>query len=101
MQTLIHADVFFFVTTIVEAIVGAALLVVLVYIAIILADVRELSRTIRAEGTEIIGDVRAFRQEIIEEASYSMKNNSSTMAAFFALVANVFANRKSQKHNNK
>jgi len=99
MQTLIHADIFFFVTTIIEVIVAAVLIVVLVYIAVILADIRELSRTIKTEGAEIINDVHSYRQEIKEEAKYAMKNNSSTMAAFFALVASVFANRKS--NNNK
>ena len=101
MQTLIHADIFFFVTTIVEVLVAIALIIVLVYIAVILADIRELSRTIKKEGAEIVDDVHAFREEIKEEARYSAKNNPSTAAAFFALVSNVFANRKSNRTNNK
>ena len=98
MQTLVHADIFFFITTIVEVIVAGVLTVVLVYIAIILSDIRELSRTIKKEGAEIMEDVHEFRQEIKEEATYSMKSNSSTIASFFALIASLFAHRKS---NNK
>jgi predicted Holliday junction resolvase-like endonuclease len=99
MQTLIHADIFFFVTTIVIVLVAIVFIIVLIYIAIILADIRELSRTIKKEGAEIVEDVHVFRQEVKEEAKYSMKNNSSTVAAFFNLIANLFARRKS--HNYK
>jgi len=99
MQTLIHADIFFFVTTIAVALIAFVAVIVLVYIVIILKDVRELSRTIKKEGEEIIQDVHVFREEVKEEARYSMKNNPSTAAAFFNLVANLFARRKS--HNYK
>jgi hypothetical protein len=99
MQTLIHADIFFFITTIAVILVTLVSVIVLVYIVIILKDVRELSRTIKKEGEEIIQDVHVFREEIKEEAKYTMKNNPSTVAAFFNLVANLFARRKS--HNYK
>ncbi len=96
MQTLIHADIFFFVTTIIEVLVAIVFLIVLVYIAIILSDIRELSRTIKKEGAEIIDDVHVFREEIKEEARHSNRNNASTAAAFFNLIANLFARRKSK-----
>lgn len=98
MQTLIHADIFFFVTTIAVILVTLVAVIVLIYTVIILKDIRELSRTIKKEGEEIIGDVHVFRQEVKEEAKYSMKNNSSTVAAFFNLIANLFARRKSQNY---
>jgi len=98
MQTLIHADIFFFVTTIAVVLVTLAVVIVLVYIAFILKDIRELSRTIKKEGEEIIEDVRTFRQEVKEEAKHSMNNNPSTVAAFFNLIANLFARRKSQHY---
>lgn len=98
MQSLIHADVFFFVTTIAVVILAIILAVVLVYIAIILADIRELSRTIKKEGAEIIDDVHAFRDEVKEEAKYSGRNSPSTVAAFLSFISSVMASRKS-KHN--
>ena len=67
MQTLIHADIFFFVTTIVVVLVAIVLIVILIYIAIILADIRQLSRTIRKEGAEIAEDVDMLRQEFRHE----------------------------------
>jgi ABC-type multidrug transport system fused ATPase/permease subunit len=98
MQTLIHADIFFFVTTIAVVLVTLVAVIVLIYIIFILKDIRELSRTIKKEGQEIMEDVHVFRQETKEEAKYSMKNNSSTAAAFFNLIANLFARRKSQNY---
>jgi predicted Holliday junction resolvase-like endonuclease len=72
--------------------------IVLVYIVFILKDIRELSRTIKKESAEIVDDIHSFRQEVKEEAKHSMKNNSSTVAAFFNLIANLFARRKSQNY---
>jgi uncharacterized membrane protein len=100
MQTLVHADIFFFVTTIAVILVAIVLVIVLIYIAIILADIRELSRTIKKEGAEIIGDVHAFRDEVKEEAKYSGRNNPSAVAAFLSFISSVMASRKS-KHTNK
>jgi hypothetical protein len=98
MQTLIHADVFFFITTIAVVLVTLVAVIVLIYIGIILKDIRELSRTIKKEGEEIIQDVHVFREEVKEEAKHSMRDNSSTAAAFFNLVANLFARRKSKNY---
>jgi Na+-transporting NADH:ubiquinone oxidoreductase subunit NqrC len=98
MQTLIHADIFFFITTIAVILVTLVAVIVLVYVVIILKDIRRLSRTIKQEGEEIIQDVHVFREEVKEEAKYSMKNTSSTTAAFFNLIANLFARRKSQNY---
>jgi Na+-transporting NADH:ubiquinone oxidoreductase subunit NqrC len=98
MQTLIHADIFFFVTTIAVILVAFVAVIILIYIVIILKDIRELSRTIKKEGEEIIQDVHIFREEVKEEAKYTMKNSSSTTAAFFNLIANLFARRKSQNY---
>jgi hypothetical protein len=98
MQTLIHADIFFFITTIAIVLVTIVAVIVLIYIVFILKDIRELSRTIKQEGEEIIQDVHVFREEVKEEAKYSLKNNASTAAAFFNLIANLFARRKSRNY---
>jgi hypothetical protein len=98
VQTLIHADVFFFITTIAIALVTIVSVIILIYIVIILKDIRELSRTVKKEGAEIIQDVHVFRQEVKEEAKYSMRNNSSTVASFFNLITSLFAHRKSEHY---
>lgn len=94
MQSLIHADIFFFVTTIVVVAVALVLIVILIYIAVILSDIKKLSRIIRDEGAGIADDVRAFREEVKEEARHSMRNSPSTAAAILGIIATLFAHRK-------
>ena len=98
MQTLIHADAFFFITTVAVILVTLVAVVILVYIVFILKDIRDLSRTIKREGTEIIEDVHVFREEVKEEAKYSKKKNASSVAAFFTLIASLFSSRKEKDY---
>lgn len=64
MNTLIHADIFFFISTICFILVTIALIIVLVYVIKILRDVSELTRKVKEESIEIIDDVRALREDI-------------------------------------
>jgi len=98
MQTFIHADIFFFITTIAVILVTLVSVIILVYIVIILKDVRELSRIIKREGTEIAEDVHTFRQEVKEEIKHSLRNNPSSVTAFLNLIASLFARRKSSNY---
>ena len=98
MQTLIHADIFFFITTIAVILVTLVSVIILIYIVIILKDVRELSRIIKREGTEITEDMHAFRQEVKEEMKHSIRNNQSSIAAFLNLIVSLFARRKSSNY---
>ncbi len=67
MNTLIHADIFFFVTTIVVVIVGAAFTVALVYLAKILSDVKEITRQVKEETVLFRGDIADLRADIKRE----------------------------------
>ena len=61
MQTLIHADIFFFIATIATAIIGIGIAVALVFIILILKNLHKLSETVRAEADHIAGDIDALR----------------------------------------
>jgi uncharacterized protein YoxC len=63
METLIHADIFFFVTTIAVVVVAMGLIWALVYIITILRDMRTLAGKLKNEGEEIIDDVHKLREE--------------------------------------
>ena len=61
------ADIFFFITTIWVIILSAILAVILGYIAIILNDVRHISRKIR-EGSEALSeDLQQWRETVKTE----------------------------------
>jgi hypothetical protein len=67
MDTLIHADIFFFVTTIVVVIVGVALTVALIYLAKILSDVKEITKQVKEETILFREDVKGLRGDIKKE----------------------------------
>lgn len=67
MRTLIHADIFFFITSIFVVVLTIVLAVAGVYFILILRDMKYISRKVKIEGEEIIGDVKELREKIREE----------------------------------
>lgn len=69
MRTLIHADIFFFVTAVFVVLLTIFLAIAGTYFVLILRDMKEISRKIRAEGEEIIEDVNELRKKIKEDSA--------------------------------
>ena len=67
MNTLIHADIFFFVTTVVVIIVGIALTIALIYLAIVLSDIKEITKQVKEEAILFREDVGQLRGDIKKE----------------------------------
>jgi biopolymer transport protein ExbB/TolQ len=67
MDQLIHADIFFFITSIAVVLITAILLVVLVYLVRILRDVSQVTRKVKAESELISQDIAELRQNIKRE----------------------------------
>lgn len=67
MRTLIHADIFFFLTSIFVVVLTVILSVGGVYFILILRDMKDISRKVKNEGGEIIDDVKKVREKIEEE----------------------------------
>jgi hypothetical protein len=95
MDTLIHADIFFFVTTIVVVIVGIALTVTLIYLAKVLSDVREITKQAKEE-------ILLFREDI-KDLRGDIKHEGFRAERFFMFVKNLFkkANVRSKKEAKK
>ncbi len=66
MNSLIHADIFFFITTIALVVLGIIGAAVLVYILKILVDARFIVRAFREETDELIADLAEFRNKVKE-----------------------------------
>jgi len=69
MITLIHADIFFFVTAIFVVLLTIFLAVAGTYLVLILRDMKEISKKVKTEGGEIIEDVKKVREKIEEEGA--------------------------------
>lgn len=67
MGTLIHADIFFFITSIFVMCITVGFVVALVYIIPILKDMRHLSGIAKKEGDKLAGDIDGLRGAMKEE----------------------------------
>ena len=67
METLIHADIFFFITSIFVIFLTVGFGVALVYIIPILKDMRHLSALARDEGDKLTQDIDDLRSAVKEE----------------------------------
>ncbi len=67
MDTLIHADIFFFVTTIAVILVAVLLTGILTYLFFIAREIREIFRIIKSETRLIKNDVDDLRSELRKE----------------------------------
>ena len=92
MTTLIHADIFFFVTTIVVVLVGVALVVALVYLIMILHRVRDIAEEVREETVLFREDVHDLRDSIRREG-FNVRN----LFHSFQFFKNLFNRRKTNR----
>lgn len=84
MNTLIHADIFFFITTIAVVIISIGMITALIFVILILNNVRKVSETVRTETDLIAGDIDSIRSK--------MNKGVTTMAmgAIFGFFRNLF-----------
>lgn len=67
MDTLIHADIFFFITAIAVVLVTAFLVGVLVLVIRVLVDVRHITRKVREEAELVSQDLAELRSHLRKE----------------------------------
>ena len=63
MDTLIHADIFFFITTIAVIAIGGVIVIAGFYIVSILSDFKDLSRRVKREGELTSEDLSELRSK--------------------------------------
>jgi hypothetical protein len=85
METLVKADIFFFVTTIAVVVVSLLGVIVLVYAIRILRDVKDVSSRVRT-GSELIGDDLAKVRTHMKH--YGLFK--AVLAALLALAGSVY-----------
>ncbi len=82
MNTLVHADIFFFVTTVVVVVVGIALTIALIYLATVLSDVKKITKQVREEEILFREDIKDLRDDIKKEGFRAER--------FWMFVRNLF-----------
>ena len=61
MQTLIHADIFFFISTIATVIIAISIVIALIFVILILKNLRQISETVKTEAGHIAEDMDDLR----------------------------------------
>ena len=90
MQTLIHADIFFFVTTVLLVVIGVLFIVALSYVISILRDLREFLRKAAGRVEPVLDDLTGLHSAI---RKHGLK------VAYFLSVIGGFFDRKGRKHH--
>jgi len=96
MESLIQADIFFFITTIVVIVLGILSAIILFYITTILADIREISRIARSESEGIAEDIKHIRQEVNDE----LQRGPSIIFSLIKVIRNLFRYRRANNRSN-
>jgi hypothetical protein len=82
-ESLIHADIFFFISTITLVILSIGFGVALFYVIRILRDAREIADKIKTESGEIVADSRRLRAALRDEG-VKWRHVISLVRGFFA-----------------
>lgn len=64
MTELVHADIFFFITSIAVVVISILMVIALIYVIRIIKDLSHISDLARKESEEIAKDVKEFREDI-------------------------------------
>ena len=87
MSTLIHADVFFFISTIGFILIIICVLIAMIFVLIILRNLAQISKRAKEESFEIINDIKDLRTEAKKEASF--------VTTFVKFLFKIFGKNKS------
>ncbi len=89
MDPLIHADIFFFISTIALVIITIGLSIAMVYLIKILRTVSQVTEKLKDESEELIKDVKALRG--------SIKTQGFRLLYVKDFIQMIFGKRKSKK----
>ena len=89
MNTLIHADVFFFITSVWVIVISAVVAIILIYIAVILNDLRHISRRLREGSEGLADDLNDWRT--------SVHKDGIQIQGIISYFKHIFSKRKNHK----
>ncbi|PJE74205.1 MAG: hypothetical protein COV01_01780 [Candidatus Taylorbacteria bacterium CG10_big_fil_rev_8_21_14_0_10_41_48] len=87
-DSLIHADIFFFISTIALILISAAVVITAGYVIRTLSDIREIVSRWKEENENIIRDTRDFRTAMRSEG-VKWKFIADKIASFFEHILSI------------
>ena len=89
MDSLVHADIFFFVTTIAVVVVGILFVIALIYLIRLLHRAHEIAEQVRAEAVLVRGDIQNIRNHV--------QQGGSKLKLIGDIIAGIFKNKSKKK----
>ncbi len=89
MDSLVHADIFFFITSIAVLLGGLLLCVLIIYGILIFRDIRSISQNVKRETELLAMDIDAAREHI--------KEHGMQFTSIFGFLKDIFS-KKRKKH---
>ena len=86
MESIIKADIFFFITSIAVAVFIIGMIIAMAYVIRILNDMKRISKTILKESDKFANDIDSLREAVKSEGA-----KAKTIANFFL---KLFAHRR-------
>lgn len=102
ISNIIHADIFFFVTTIAVGVLTIVLLLIFLYVFKIVRTVEYMVQKVKVEGEQVIDDLSELREQIKEKGSSVSKISTWAISALLGkLTKGVFTSTKRKRKNSK
>lgn len=97
-STLIHADIFFFISSIAIIVIGLLLVALGIYALRIVSMISAIVKKIKQESENVVDDISALRVKIKEE---SQKAAGSSFGKFVsgAILGSIFKNTRGSSHD--
>jgi len=89
MDTLVHADIFFFITSIAITVGGILIAIILIYAILIFRDLRSISGQVKRETDLIAMDIDQAREHI--------KKQGAELSSIFGILKRIFGIKKRSK----
>jgi hypothetical protein len=93
MDTLIQADIFFFITSIAVIVLTLLLIVLIVYGVKIARTISSITETIKKESENVVDDIAELRGRVKEEGV--------KVSTFWRFVTGFFLNKVTEKFSSK
>lgn len=81
MESVLKMDIFFFVTTLVVAVVGTLVAILIYYLIGVMRNMRDISETVKKEAEETVRDFQAVRKDVKESAERLKKFGKAAAGA--------------------